>query len=124
MENTAQMIQELQNLCALQQQQIAELTAKLTWYEEQFRLSKKKQFARSSEQSGEKQLQIFNEAEVEADLTKPEPELEEITYRRRKQQGQRQEKLKELPVEIIEYRLPSEEQVCPCCQGPLHVSVQ
>lgn len=120
MENTAQMIQELQNLCALQQQQIAELTAKLTWYEEQFRLSKKKQFARSSEQSGEKQLQIFNEAEVEADLTKPEPELEEITYRRRKQQGQRQEKLKELPVEIIEYRLPSEEQVCPCCQGPLH----
>jgi len=40
MENTTQKIQELQTLCALQAQQIAELTAKVNWYEEQYRLSR------------------------------------------------------------------------------------
>jgi hypothetical protein len=52
MENTAQKIQELQNLCALQAQQIAELTAKVNWYEEQFRLSQKRRFGRLSENLG------------------------------------------------------------------------
>jgi hypothetical protein len=33
MENTAQMIQELQDLCARQAQMIETLTAKLGWYE-------------------------------------------------------------------------------------------
>jgi transposase len=28
--------------------------------------------------------------------------------------------LKDLPVEVIEYRLLEDEQICPCCQGPLH----
>ncbi len=120
MENTAQMIQELQERCALQEQQIAELTTKLKLYEEHFQLIKKKQFARSSEASDQEQLQLFNEAEKEADLNKKEPELETITYKRKKQSGKREEQLKDLPVETIEYRLPVAEQVCSCCQGPLH----
>ncbi|EYE87121.1 hypothetical protein Q428_15175, partial [Fervidicella metallireducens AeB] len=33
---------------------------------------------------------------------------------------QREEKLKDLPVEVIEYKLNEEEQVCPCCNGRLH----
>ena len=40
MENTTQKIQEPQTLCALQAQQIAELTAKVNWYEEQYRLAR------------------------------------------------------------------------------------
>ena len=120
MENTAQKIQELQNRCALQEQQIAELTAKLSWYEEQFRLSQKSRFGRLSEQSDESQFQIFNEAEAEARLSEPEPVLEEITYRRRKSKGKRDEQLKELPVERQEYRLPADEQFCPSCNGELH----
>ena len=120
MENTAQKIQELQNLCALQAQQIAELTAKVNWYEEQFRLSQKRRFGRLSEQSDETQLQLFNEAEAQAKTSAPEPTVEEITYRRRKQKGKRDEQLKELPVDRKEYRLPDEEQICPGCGGKLH----
>ena len=39
MQNAAEIIAKLEIKCALQEQQIAELTAKLTWFEEQFRLS-------------------------------------------------------------------------------------
>ena len=120
MENSTQLIQELQNRCALQEQQIAELMAKLSWYEEQFRLSQKHRFGRLSEQSDQYQLQIFNEAEAAAKPSEPEPDMEEITYRRRKQKGKRDAQLKDLPEEIKEYRLPAEEQVCPNCGEALH----
>ena len=110
MENTQKTIAELE-------EKVAVLTAKLSWYEEQFRLSQQKRFGRSSEQVDPNQLSIFNEAEVEA---KPvvEPTIEEITYRRHKWQGQRAEKLENLPVERIEYRL--EDQACSQCGGELH----
>jgi len=124
MQNMSQVVEELEEniealetKCALQESQIAELSAKLTWFEEQFRLSQKRRFATSSEAT--EQPQLFNEAEAEAKPA-PEPTMEEITYKRRKRQGKREEDLKDLPVEIIEYRLSPEEQVCPCCNGPLH----
>lgn len=126
MNTTAKTVNELQNQCGLLeqqnaelQQQNAELTAKLNWFEEQFRLSQQRRFGRSSEQTHPDQVELFNEAEVEA---KPsaEPVMEEITYRRPKKQGQRQEQLKDLPEETIEYRLSPEEQVCAKCGGALH----
>ncbi|CCQ95152.1 hypothetical protein CULT_2320001 [[Clostridium] ultunense Esp] len=46
-------IEQLQNQIAAQNQQIAELTLKLKWYEEQFRLSQKKRFGSSSEKTDE-----------------------------------------------------------------------
>jgi hypothetical protein len=127
MENAVKFAAELHEKCALQEQtittqkqKIAELTAKVIWFEEQFRLSQHRSFGRSSEQqAGSQQLSIFNEAEVEA-KTKAEPTIEEITYRRRKKQGKREEKLENLPVETIEYRLSDEERVCSCCGGELH----
>lgn len=119
MQNTAKIIEELETKCALQEQQIVELTAKLNWFEEQFRLSQQRRFGRSSEVTSE-QMQLFNEAEAEAKDSLPEPTIEEITYKRRKKQGKREEQLKDLPVETIEYRLPPEEQVCPCCGEALH----
>jgi transposase len=118
MENTAKIIEELQHKCTLQEQQIAELKAKLNWFEEQFRLSQKRRFTSTSEQTS-RQLQLFNEAEAEAKLSLPEPTIEEITYRRKKQ-GHRAAQLKDLPVETIEYRLPPEEQICSCCGHELH----
>ncbi|URJ62774.1 transposase [Paenibacillus polymyxa] len=47
-----------------------ELSAKLNWYEEQFRLAKKKRFGASSEQTHPDQLEfpLFNEAEMIAAL--------------------------------------------------------
>ena len=116
MENTAELV-ELRRRCAQQEQQIAELTARLTWFEEQLRLGQRKRFGPSRENTVE-QVQIFNEPEAEASPCK-EPTMEEITYRRKKK-GHREAQLKDLPVETIEYRLPPEEQVCACCGGDLH----
>lgn len=104
------------------QMQVDQLAAKVKWYEEQLRLSKQKQFGSSSERTPAEQLQfdLFNEAESEADPKREEPTVETVTYQRRKERGQREAMLRDLPVEIIEYHLPEAEQVCPCCNGPLH----
>ncbi len=118
--NTAKTIKELQNRCALLEQQNAELTAKLNWFMEQFHLNQHRQFGTSSEKTNPEQQQLFNEAEAEAQPSSKEPTIEEITYRRRKKQGHREAQLENLPVETIEYRLPPEEQVCPCCGESLH----
>lgn len=116
---------EQQNTLLTQQnslltQENAELTAKVNWFMEQFRLSQHRRFGASSERTAPGQEQLFNEVEKEAKPDAPEPTIETITYKRRKQQGHREAVLKDLPVETIEYRLPEEEQVCPCCGGPLH----
>ncbi|WP_245837402.1 IS66 family transposase [Virgibacillus phasianinus] len=97
-----------------------ELEAKIKWYEEQFRLSQQRQFGSSSEKTNPDQLSLFNEAEASADSTVEEPTIEIITYKRKKQRGQRDGKLENLPSETIEYRLPTGEQACSCCGGELH----
>ncbi|AZV43854.1 transposase [Peribacillus asahii] len=104
------------------QAQVEELTAKVRWYEEQFRLSQQKRFGTSSEKTTENQLalELFNEAEKESDTEVPEPVVETITYRRKKKRGHRDESVQNLPIETIEYRLADEEQVCSCCGGALH----
>ncbi len=115
-------IDELQERYEKLEQQNAELTAKVKWFEEQFRLSQQRRFGSSSERtvSDAEQLELFNEAESEAKPELEEPTVETITYSRRKKVGQRKELLENLPVETIEYRLTEEEQVCSCCGGPLH----
>ena len=115
--------EELQIENSLLQQQVAELFSKLNWFEEQFKLGQKFRFGRSSEKMpiiG--QLDIFNEAEAESETKSEEKEslIEEITYKRKKRAGHREDQFKDIPVETIEYRLPEEEQVCSCCGGDLH----
>lgn len=120
-DNAAQIIEQLNDKILLQEQQILELNAKLKWFEEQFRLSRHRQFGTSSEKTDTEQLNLFNEVEDIANPKLEEPTMETVIYQRRKKQvGQREELLKDLPVEVIEYRLPESEQVCPCCQGTLH----
>ena len=116
------LLQQLQNENAQLRQQNAELLAKLSWLEEQFRLGQHRRFGTSSEQVSIDQLPLFNEAEAEAKPSIPEPTAEEMVagYRRKKASGQREELLKDLPVETVEYRLPPEEQTCSCCGGHLH----
>jgi transposase len=98
-----------------------ELETKLKWFEEQFRLHQQKRFGISSEKTNPDQLELFNEVEKEANPDLPEPTVESITYqRRRKKRGHREMMLENLPVETVEYRLSSEEQVCSCCNGALH----
>ena len=116
------LLEQLQMENALLRQEMAELIAKLSWFEEQFRLSQQRRFGKSSEQTSADQLNLFNEAEAEAKPSLPEPIAEEIvvSYRRKKTSGSREELLQDLPVETVEYRLPPEEQTCACCGGNLH----
>lgn len=97
-----------------------ELEIKVKWYEEQFRLAQQKRFGSSSEKTNPDQLSFFNEAEGTADSKVEEPTVETITYKRKKQRGQRKLMLENLPTETIEYRLSDEEQVCSNCSGGLH----
>lgn len=96
------------------------LAAKLKWYEEQFRLSQHRRFGASSEKTDADQPSFFDEAEDTADAKVAEPTEETITYKRKKQRGQRAHNLENLPTETIEYRLSKEAQVCACCDGDLH----
>lgn len=110
----------LEDTCKLQAQQIEELTAKLNWYEEQFKLSQQKRFGASSEQTNPDQLSIFNEAEKESRPKKEEPTIEEITYKRKRKKGLNKNSFDDLPVERIEYKLDEEDKSCPTCDSPLH----
>ncbi|HBR30555.1 MAG TPA: IS66 family transposase, partial [Clostridiales bacterium] len=106
------------------QETISELRKLNEWYEKQLKLNRQKMFGASSEKSeyaGAGQINMFNEAEAEREAISPEPTLETITYRRKKQKGGKEAKLEELPVETIEYKLSDEEQICEKCGGALHV---
>ncbi len=102
--------------------QNAELSAKLKWYEEQFRLAQHKRFGASSEKTNPDQLELslFNEAEVLATPPGEEPMMEKVTYERRKQAGKREDDLSDLPVETVVYTLEESQQICACCGGSLH----
>jgi len=81
-----------------------------------------KKFGASSEKSkrdDQEQLNLFNEAEAERQPIAVEPDVETISYQRKK--GKRGENIKDLPVEVIEYTLPEGEQTCPACGEELHV---
>ena len=102
--------------------QKAQLEAELNWYREQFKRLQQQKYGSKSEKVPAEQLSLFNDAELEADESIEEPTYEEITYQRKK--GTRKSKdelLKDLPVEVIEYPLEEEERLCPKGHGPMRV---
>ncbi len=101
---------------------IAELEQQVQWFIEQVRLSKHKQFGVSSEQTNHDQINIFNEAEATSDLTASESPLTEVkAYRRKRRTRLTTDKLPEdLPVEIIEHKLPKNDCICAECGGEMH----
>ena len=109
---------EIENMQLIEEN--GDLKAKVEWFEEQHRLALQHRFGASSEKTDPNQCILFNEAEVLAEPSALEPTLEEITYKRRKAVGKRDEQLADLPEIIVPYTLPAEEQVCPCCEGDLH----
>lgn len=113
----------LKDKVSVLERQQAELRAKLNWFEEHYRLDQHRLYGRSSEKTvNPEQLSLFNEAEALSDVKPqiPEPTIEEITYKRKKKQGCREEKLKDLPVETIIYELSEEEQICKQCGEKMH----
>ena len=100
---------------------LEETEARLRWYEEQFRLFQKQRYGVKSEKIAEGQLNLFNDAEEVSDEKEEEPTFEEITYKRRKQKRSKDELLKELPIEKVEYKLAEEDRLCPYGHGLLEV---
>ena len=122
MKTDVQTTEELREVIVKQDARIAELEALVKYFEELFRLSKHRQFGASSEKSKYDQLNLFNEAEATADANVPEPELTEVAKHYRKRTRLVTDKLPDdLPVEIVVHDLPKEDQVCPQCDGEMHV---
>ena len=95
-DNSAEIIEQLNDRILAQEQQLAELNAKLKWCEEQFRLSRR--LALPAKTSDE-QISCLNRK-----IRQPQTrgtDSETITYQRKKKQVVK-EKTKE-PVEVIEY---------------------
>lgn len=97
------------------------LERQINWMNEQLILSRKKIYGASSERYEiPEQISLFNEAESLSDPKIPEPQIEEISYRRRKSKGKREADLSSLPLEVVQYEMPKEERICPQCSGILH----
>ena len=116
-DSQSEAIAGLRKLNAEQSEIIDKQAALIKFYEEQFALSQRRQFGRSSEQTPDQLYfeNMFNEAEDQADPSLPEPTYEQITYTRKKRVGKREEDLSGLPVERIDYELAESERVCPEC---------
>ena len=98
--------EDLIKLLISQQNTLCEMGEKLEFLMDQVKLSNAGRFGRSSEKNIlADQLCIFNEAESLLDEAQAseEPDLEEITYKRKKKAGKREEDLSALPVKIEEH---------------------
>ena len=95
------------------------LSRQVDWFMEQMRLMKKKVFGASSEKSSEEILEqlslLFNEPELQ--LSTESTEAAPVAgYTRKKRTGAVEEILPEnVPVEVVEHRLPERELECPEC---------
>ena len=119
-ENANENINKIEHEIELLKQENEELKAKVKYYEEQFKLAQAKKYGSSSDSVADGQISIFNEAEKESAKECVEPDIEEITYKRKKSATKSRKSYKDLEVEEIYYALPEEEQTCPNCNHQLH----
>lgn len=82
---------EWQALLTKKEAEIASLNRQVDWLTQQLRLMQGQRFGVSSEQTQvlSEQFSLFNEAEELADSKAAEPDLEQITYQRRKRAGKK-----------------------------------
>jgi transposase len=113
--------EKLLGLIEEKDRKIAELEQQVQWLMSQIRLARHKQFGASSERTDTVQLSIFNEAESGSDMTVPEPVLTEVKAHYRKRTRLTTDKLpKDLPVEVIDHKLPAKDCICPECGSEMH----
>jgi len=105
-----------------QKERIAKLEHQVEVQTETIRLSRHKRFGTSSEQTSEDGMEqlnlLFNEAEVYADQEDKDAEDSVVVAahkRHRKHEYTLDELPEDIPVEVVEHRLPEEELVCPKC---------
>lgn len=105
-----------------QKERIAELEQQVELLTEAIRLAQRKRFGASSEHSSEEAMEqlslLFNEAEVYADQTAKEDDSSVVVAahkRHTKHEYTLDELPENVPVEVVEHRLPAEKLVCPEC---------
>jgi len=111
-------INQLENTIKNLEKQISNLT-------EMVLLLRKKKFGSSSEKTatteGGIQLNLFNEAEADASPDAPEPIVQKAGgYSRNGKKTNREELIKDLPVEEIECTLHEQDCICPKCSHKLN----
>ena len=110
-----------ENKIQLLEEKMQELEFMNALLSDRLALAQRKQFGSSSEKyaDGYTQMNLFNEAEQEADPNAAEPEMEEIhpqPYRRKKTTGKKEEDLSSFETtEIIEHKLEGEDRFCFDC---------
>lgn len=102
------------------QNRIAELELENKNLHETVAYLTKKLYGKSSETSKalgiDKQMYLFDEAEIKADPTVTEPTLDEVNqFRRKKYLGQRKEKLDKLPHDKVIFKLNPDDLACLQC---------
>ena len=104
-------------------QEIRDLKNQLEYLKNQILNKNKKIFGKSSEQVDTNQLSIFNEAEQYYDAKTEEPNLEEITYKRKKTSSYvgKKDNLANLKRIVIEHKLDENEAICDKCGEQLVV---
>jgi Transposase and inactivated derivatives len=92
---------------------LAKMELLIQYYESQLLSAKRRQFGASSERTeiDPQQLKLFEDSVAAL----PEVETEDITYKRKKQKGKRENDLAGLPVERIDYELSEAARKCPDC---------
>lgn len=105
-----------------QGERISALEKQVELLTEAVRLSRQKRFGASSEHTSEDAMEqlslLFNEAEVYADQAAKEEDSSVVVAahkRHKKHQYTLDELPENVPVEVVEHRLPEEELVCPVC---------
>ena len=113
---------EWRTLLAKKEEEITALHRQVDWLCQQLRLMRGQRFGASSEQTQvlSEQLCLFNETETVVSPETAEPDLEQITYKRKKRKGKREADFSGLPTEQVIHELPEEERICPECGEPLH----
>jgi transposase len=97
---------------------IAKMEVLIKHYENQILMFKRRQFGTSSERAiigDQLQLSLFGDADTKDEKSFLEPETEEVSYKRKKRKGKREEDLSGLPVERVDHELPKDARGCPEC---------
>ena len=106
---------KLQALLSEKDEKLNALTAKVNWFEEQFKLLKHQRFARSSEKLDVLQPSLFDENEEEVQAEPGDNKTEEITYSRKKSnRNTKNLDTSALPREKHVIDLSDSEKQCPC----------
>jgi transposase len=90
-------------------------------YIEQINIAQHRRFGTSSERTEiPEQIGLFNEPEaLVGESGNGSPEIEQITYTRRKRKGKREEFFENIPVRQEIHELPKEGRICPKCGKPM-----